>query len=155
MKLKKQLDIDVYSASKERISYSFDNFEKLFISFSGGKDSTVMFHLVMEEAIKRNRKVGVMLVDLEAQYQHTISHANEMFDKYKDYIEPYWICLPLKLRNGVSSFEPVWCCWDEDDIDKWVRDFPKRDDVITDINYFPFFQKKMEFEEFIVLFGEW
>ena len=155
MKLKHELDIDVYSAAKERVEYTFDNFEKIFVSFSGGKDSTVMLHMVAEEAIKRNRKVGVMIVDLEAQYEHTIAHLKKMLDLYKDNIEVFWVCLPIKLRNAVSNFEPCWCCWDDDHKDNWVREIPEYEGVISDVNYFPFFQKNMEFEEFIVLFGEW
>ena len=54
--------INVCDASRERISWTFDNFEKIYLSFSAGKDSTVMLHLVMDEAIKRNRKIGVLLV---------------------------------------------------------------------------------------------
>lgn len=57
---KRYLGIDVLTASKERIR-AFDNFEKICISFSGGKDSTAMTHLVMEEAIKRNRKGSIVI----------------------------------------------------------------------------------------------
>ena len=57
------LGINVYEAAQERISWSFDYFEKLYVSFSGGKDSTTMLHLVMKEAIKRNQKVGLFIVD--------------------------------------------------------------------------------------------
>ena len=53
---------------RTRISKTFDDFERLYISFSGGKDSTVMVHLVMDEAIKRGVKVGLLIIDLEAQY---------------------------------------------------------------------------------------
>ena len=67
MATKKYIDKSVLQASKERISNIFDNFEKYYISFSGGKDSTVMTHLVMEEAIKRGKKVGLLIIDLEAQ----------------------------------------------------------------------------------------
>jgi hypothetical protein len=31
----KDLDIDVYSASRERIKYTFDNFERIFILIDG------------------------------------------------------------------------------------------------------------------------
>jgi predicted phosphoadenosine phosphosulfate sulfurtransferase len=65
MSAKNYLTKNVYEASKERISWTFDNFEKIYVSFSGGKDSTVMIHLVMDEAIKRNKKIGVLFVDLE------------------------------------------------------------------------------------------
>ena len=38
---------NVYDASLERIEWTFDNFEKIYLSFSAGKDSTVMLHLTM------------------------------------------------------------------------------------------------------------
>lgn len=154
-KTKRGIGINVLEAARERIKYTFDNFERIFISFSGGKDSSVMFHLVMEEAIKRGRTVGVMLIDLEGQYTATISHVVTMFETYSDNIEVFWICLPLSLRNAVSNFEPRWICWDKDKKNVWVRDMPKHSGVISDESFFPFFQKGMEFEEFIVLFGEW
>jgi predicted phosphoadenosine phosphosulfate sulfurtransferase len=155
MKLKNYIGKNVLAAARERIAYTFDNFERIFISFSGGKDSSVMFHLVMDEAIKRNKVVGVMLIDFEAQYRATEQHALEMFERYKDNIELFWICLPIKLRNAASNFEPVWTCWDEEKKDIWVRDLPKHPNVISDIHYFPFFQPRMEFEEFILLFADW
>ena len=125
METKKHIGIDVLQAARQRIEFVFDEFEKIYISFSGGKDSSVMMHLVMEEAIKRDRKVGVLLIDLEAQYSETILHAEEMFDLYKDNIIPYWVCLPMSLSNAVSNFEPRWKCWDTDKKDLWVRELPK------------------------------
>lgn len=155
MELKRPLAKNVLTAAKERISYAFDHFEKLMVSFSGGKDSTVMFHLVMDEAIARNRKVGVMLIDFEAQYQHTSDHAMEMFDKYKDYIDLHWICLPIKLRNAVSNYQPTWMTWDQDRKEDWVREMPKHPGVVSDINRYPFFVPNLEFEEFIIMFADW
>jgi len=58
------LQKNVLEASRERISKVFDNFEKYYISFSGGKDSSVMTHLVLDEARKRNKKVGLLIIDL-------------------------------------------------------------------------------------------
>lgn len=150
---KLRLDIDVLTASRNRISEAFDYFERIYVSFSAGKDSTVMLHLVMDEAIKRNRKVGVLLVDLEGQYKLTIEHAKDMIERYSDYIELYWICLPLHLRNAVSVYEPFWICWDKDKRQDWIREMP--DFAISDESYFPFFHKGMEFEEFVPEFGEW
>lgn len=143
---------NVLDASKERISKAFDTFEKLYISFSGGKDSTVMTHLVLEEAIKRNRKVGLFIVDLEAQYSDTIKHIEEMVEKYKDNIDLHWFCGELLLRNAVSNYEPRWVAWDESKKSDWVRDKPK---YASDLSQYDFYIPKMEFEEMIVLFGEW
>lgn len=153
--IKKRIGVDVLTAARQRISYTFDQFERIYVSFSAGKDSSVMLHLVMDEAIKRNRKVGVLLIDLEAQYNLTIKHAEEMFRLYADHIELYWVCLPLKLRNAVSNYEPVWCAWDPEKQDDWVRPMPKGLGVISDPSYFDFFQPRMEFEEFIELFAVW
>jgi len=99
-----KLNYNVYEAAKDRIAFVFDNFEKIYVSFSGGKDSSVMIHLVMEEAIKRNRKIGVLTVDLEAQYKVTIDFIQSIYDLYKDYLEPFWVCLPISLRNAVSQY---------------------------------------------------
>jgi len=146
------LNKSVLELSKKRISKIFDDFNDIYISFSGGKDSTVMTHLVLEEAIKRNRKVGLLIIDLEAQYTETINHIEEMCEKYKDYIFLHWFCGELLLRNGVSDFEPKWICWDESKKNNWVRDKPK---LASDLSQYDFYQPKMGFEEFMVLFGKW
>lgn len=153
--LKRRLEIDVLQAARERIAFTFDHFERVYVSFSAGKDSSVMLHLVMDEAIKRGRKVGVLLIDLEAQYLLTIKHAEDMFRHYAAHMEIYWVCLPIKLRNSVSNYEPVWCCWQPEREADWVRPLPDHPGVISDPAYFDFFQPWMEFEEFIVLFGKW
>lgn len=66
---KQYLGLNVLEAARQRISWTFDVFPRIYVSFSGGKDSTVMLHLVMDEAIKRGRKIGVLFVDLEGQYK--------------------------------------------------------------------------------------
>ncbi len=152
-RLKKYSKKTVLQAARERIAYSFDSFERLYVSFSGGKDSSVMMHLVLEEAMKRGRKVGVLIVDLEAQYTATIEHIEEMVRTYADYIDLHWVCLPIALRNAVTNYEPQWMCWEPDKREIWVREFPKRG--IADPSFYPFFQSGMEFEEFVPLFGLW
>jgi len=152
MAIKKYINKNVLQASKERISVIFDSFDKYYISFSGGKDSTVMMHLVMEEAIKRNKKVGILIIDLEAQYTHTIEHIAIMIDLYRDHIDLHWFCGELLLRNAVSDFQPKWVCWDEDNKDIWVREKPE---AASDLAQYDFYVPKMEFEEFMVIFGDW
>lgn len=152
MATKKYLDINVLQATKERISKVFDSFEKYYISFSGGKDSTVMTHLVMNEAIKRGKKVGLLIIDLEAQYKHTIDHVREIVEEYKDNIDLHWFCGELLLRNAVSDFQPKWVCWDENNKNIWVREKPNE---ASNLEQYDFYIPKMEFEEFMVLFGKW
>jgi predicted phosphoadenosine phosphosulfate sulfurtransferase len=112
-----------------------------------------MLHLVADEARKRGRKFGLLLIDLEAQYQLTIEHAEKCFDEYADIVEPYWVSLPIHLRNAVSVYEPHWVCWEQDKKDLWIRQPPEH--AITDEKHFPFFRHGMEFEEFVPAFGEW
>lgn len=150
--LKRYNDTDVLTAARERIAFTFDNFERVYVSFSGGKDSTVMLHLVMEEAIKRGRKVGVLVIDLEAQYRLTIEHVTATVELYKDHIDLHWACVPLLLRNAVTNYEPRWVCWDDSKRDMWVREMPKCAKTAAD---YPFFVPECEFEEFVVMFGVW
>ena len=150
---KRPIGIDVLTAAKERISFAFDKCERVYVSFSAGKDSTVMLHLVMDEAIKRNRKVGILLIDLEGQYKLTIDHARECYEMYKNNSEAFWVALPIHLRNAVSVYETHWLCWDPEKKDAWIRE--PESFSITDEDYFPFFHRGMEFEEFVPLFGQW
>lgn len=152
MAVKNYLEKSVIEASRERISKVFDSFEKYYISFSGGKDSTVMTHLVMDEAIRRGKKVGLLIIDLEAQYAETITHIREIVEMYKEHIDLHWFCGELLLRNAVSDFQPKWVCWDEESKDIWVREKPKE---ASDLSMYDFYAPKMEFEEFMVLFGKW
>lgn len=151
--LKKPIGVDVVTAAARRIALIFDRFDQIYLSFSAGKDSTVMLHLACIEARKRNRKIGVLLVDLEAQYSHTIDHAVHCFALYADVIEPHWVALPLSLRNAVSQFEPQWICFDPAKRNEWVRLPP--DLAITDEAHFPFFKRGMEFEDFVEEFAHW
>lgn len=150
---KKYLGINVLEAAKKRVELVFDNFPKIYVSFSGGKDSTAMLHLVMDEAIRRRRKVGLLFVDFEAQYKLTIDHIAECFELYLDHIEPFWVSLPIHLRNAVSQFETHWICWEPGRESDWVRNPPNV--AISDDGFFPFYRHAMEFEEFVPKFGDW
>ena len=144
---------DVYAAARERVAWVFDTFPRVCVSFSGGKDSTVLLHIAAEEAWRRRRKIGLLFIDLEAQYRLTIEHVAECFRLYADCAEPYWVALPLALRNAVSVFEPKWECWSPEARDAWVR--PPHPMAVTDPSFFPFFRRGMEFEEFVPAFAEW
>jgi predicted phosphoadenosine phosphosulfate sulfurtransferase len=147
------LGVDVYAAAKERVAWTFDTFERVYCSFSAGKDSTVMLHLMAEEARRRNARFGVLLVDLEGQYKLTIDHGLALVWEYRDVIDLHWVCLPLHLRNAVSVYQPFWKCWDPEAKDAWIREPPEC--AIVDGATYPFFRDGMEFEEFVPEFGEW
>jgi len=146
------LKTNVLQEAQSRIKHTFDSVERVYISFSGGKDSTVMTHLVMEEAIRRGKKVGLLVIDLEAQYSATIEHIREVIEMYREHIDLHWICADLLLRNAVSDYQPKWACWDSENESIWVRQKPEE---AADLSQYDFYFPKMEFEEFMVLFGKW
>lgn len=147
------IGISVFDAARNRIAWTFDTFEKVYVSFSGGKDSTVMLHMAADEARRRGRKLGVLFVDLEGQYKLTIEHVAQCYEMHADVAEPFWVCLPIHLRNAVSVYETHWVCWEQESRDAWIREYPES--AISDPEAFPFFWPGMEFEEFVPEFGEW
>lgn len=151
---KRQLDKDVNLAARERCRYLLNNFPNIYVAFSGGKDSAVTLNMFIEEARLMNRlPVDVLVVDMEAQYKHTIDFIQRMVDRPE--VNAYWVCLPLSLRNAVSQFQPKWVCWEPNLQHRWLRTLPPHKSVISDINYFPFFRVGMEFEDFVEDFGYW
>ncbi|WP_061564879.1 DUF3440 domain-containing protein [Heyndrickxia coagulans] len=152
-------DKDVLSAALERFEIMFNEFDNMYLSVSGGKDSSVMLQLAAHVARKLGKKFSVLYIDLEAQYKATIQHVQELIEETDDVVERfYWCALPLSLRNAVSVIQPKWICWDEKDKKKWVRPMPKNKHVVNEHNYpeeWTWFRRGMEFEEFILYFAEW
>lgn len=150
---RRRLGVDVLAAARARIDYVLSRFARVCVSFSGGKDSTVLLHLVMERAVERGLRVGVLFIDWEAQFRLTIEHVEEMFARYRDHIDPFWVALPLTTTNAVSMIEPEWTCWDPAKRELWVREPPER--AITDTAELPFHYPETTFEEFVDDFGQW
>lgn len=146
------IDNDVLSEAQRRVSWVFDTFENICLSFSGGKDSTVLYHLIADIARKRKRRFSVLFIDWEAQYTRTIQHVKNMKTLYSDVTEEFfWVSLPLTTVNGVSQFQPEWICWEKGI--SWVRPIPE--EAIKDEFFFPFYKYAMTFEEFVPSFSLW
>lgn len=147
-------DTDVHQAAKARLRLVFQHFEQVCVAFSGGKDSTVLLHLALEVAAEMGREpVHALFVDLEGQYRATIDHVAEMLSRSD--VRPWWVCLPINLRNASSLQEPFWCAWEPGREQDWIRPMPSHPAVISDPGYFPFFRHRMEFEDFVPAFNEW
>ena len=146
---------NVLSAAERRIAAIYDEFPRVCVSFSGGKDSTVMLHLALAEAKRRGRlPVEVLFIDWEAQYRATIDHVKEMLAD-ESQTKAYWICLPLSTDNGWSMHDPLWTAWDPAKRDIWVRELPDHPGVIKDYDALPFYRFGMFFEEFVPKFQNW
>ena len=124
---------NVYEAAIKRFEYLFDNFDKVVVSFSGGKDSTVCLNLAYKVAEQKNKlPLDVYFWDEEAIHPETIEYVERV--RANPNIRFKWLCIPIKHRNACSRKEPYWYCWDPSAKDKWVRPMP--DNVITEIKGF-------------------
>ena len=149
---------NVYDASLERIEYIFNNFERIYLSFSGGKDSGVMLNLVLKYMRDNGitKKIGLMTLDNEANYTYSLDFMHSIVRKNLDLLDVYWCCLPVTLPCTVSSYATDWQCWGVKDEEKWIRPMPKDEYIVNIENHpFDFFREDMNYDEFWDGFGEW
>lgn len=112
---------NVLEAARRRISWIFDEFERVNVSVSGGKDSTVLAHLALMEAKRRGRKIGFFFLDEEVVYQGTIDQVEWLMGLEPDHVIRYWLQIPFHLTNTTSYDEPYCRCWDKKDKPRWMR----------------------------------
>lgn len=109
---------DVLEAARERVAMVFDRFERVVVSVSAGKDSTVLRHLAIEEAVRRERKVELFFLDQEAEYASTIAIVREWMRDPR--ITPRWFQVPIYMTNA-TSYRDYWLyAWG--DGESWMRD---------------------------------
>lgn len=135
--LKKEVvaDVNVYDAAIKRFEYLFDNFDKVVVSFSGGKDSTVCLNLALEVAKRKNKlPLDVYFWDEEAIHPDTIDYVERV--RQLPEVRFKWLCIPIRHRNACSRKEPYWQCWDPNKKDLWVRDMPDNPSVVTEMKEF-------------------
>lgn len=109
---------DVLKAAEKRVSLLFDKYDNIQLAFSGGKDSTVLFHLINEEAKRRDRKFILYFQDQEAEYQGTIDLMEWAMSQPN--VIPQWYQVPIFMTNAASSSQLFLWAWGNDE--KWVRE---------------------------------
>ena len=85
-------DKSVYAAALERYAFIFANFERIYLSFSGGKDSGVMLNLAIQYMREHGitKKIGVMILDNEANYEQSLTFMRSIIDANLDLLDVYW-----------------------------------------------------------------
>ncbi len=111
----------VFEAARERVSFVFDQFDEVTVSVSGGKDSTVLAHLALMEAQRRNRKVGMFFLDEEVVYDSTITQIEYLMEMLPEHTNRLWMQIPFALTNAVSLSESQLICWEPGKHKQWMR----------------------------------
>lgn len=121
---KHRIDKTVWDAAIERIHLLYDRFDKIIVSCSFGKDSSVCLNLALQVATERNiLPLDVIFIDEEAITPETVAYAERV--QSRPDINLKWVGLPIQHRNACSRSQPYWYPWLEADREKWVRDLPE------------------------------
>lgn len=125
-----QGDIDVVEAAKSRIRNAFRNGVKVYLSFSGGKDSIVLanltYSLICAGEIDSSMLV-VQFVDEEAIFPCIEKSVKDWRKKFLLAGAKFeWYCVEVRHFNCFNelSEEESFICWDREKQDVWVRQPP-------------------------------
>ena len=129
---------NVYEATNDRIKYIFDNFDHVYVSFSGGKDSGVMLNLCLKYIRDNNldKKITLMHLDYEAQYEATTNYVAKIEEEFKEYLDILHVCVPFKVTTCTSMFQSFWRPWEESKKDIWVREMPDNAMTASDFGFY-------------------
>jgi len=128
---------NVYEAALERMDFVFDNFKNIFVSISGGKDSTVLFDIAQKEAVKRGRTINAYFLDQEAEYGATIELIREMMNR--ENVIPYWFQVPMYMTNATSYEQDLLYAWGPGE--DWMREkepLAIKDNPSNTTRFYPF-----------------
>ena len=119
--------------ARKRIDYLLDEFDKVVIAFSGGKDSTATLELALERAKLKNKlPLDVMFIDQEGEFSHAIEYIRRIKER-TDEVKMWWYQIPIKINVSSNSVTNHLFCWDPDAEDVWIR--PHEPDAITENTY--------------------
>jgi len=155
---RKYLETNVYDTLMRRLHFIFQEFENIYVSFSGGKDSGLLLNIVLDFKRKYypNRTIGVFHQDFEAQYSVTTEYIEKVFKSLEGKEELYWVCLPMATRTALSNYQMLWYPWDDKKKDDWIREMPQHSYVINlENNPITTYKYKMLQEDLAKQFGRW
>ena len=147
--------MNVYDALIQRLDFVFHEFDKVVVSFSGGKDSGVLLSITMDYAKRTGnlRRLAVYHMDYEAQYTKTTEYVDRVFDTLPPEVEGYRVCLPIKAQCSTSMFQAYWQPWKLSDKDIWCRPMPTKH-VINERNFPWDFDYEISDYDFNIKFGK-
>jgi predicted phosphoadenosine phosphosulfate sulfurtransferase len=116
--------MNVFDAALERMRWIFDEFDnKVMVSTSGGKDSTVTLELAAMVARERGVRVKAWWLDQECEFQSTVEYQRYVMYERQDDIEMIWYQIPFLLENSTNHTDPWLKVWDPElSPSEWVRE---------------------------------
>lgn len=148
--------MNVYEGTEIRLKHIFDDFDNIYVSFSGGKDSGVLLNLALDYAKRTNKlnRLSVFHIDYEAQYEFTTDYVERVKRSLPQEVKFYHVCLPIKAQCATSMSQSYWRPWDKSSKDIWVRDLPK-DAISSDNCILDFYKRSMWDYDLQDYFGLW
>ena len=132
----------VLDEARRRMDWVWENFDQLWISFSGGKDSGAVLSMAMD-AWDRNgpftdedgneTRINILHFDDEFHYPETVEYIERIMDRNGDRLKFWWCAIPIKYGLVTSGLEEndskYWYPWDPDHEDEWFRQHPFEEDL--------------------------
>ena len=93
--VREYLEQDVYEALQQRLRFLFEEFDNIYISFSGGKDSGLLLNLLLDFRNKQypDREIVVFHQDFEAQYTVTTEYIAVSYTHLSHFIKIRKLCM--------------------------------------------------------------
>ena len=116
--IKTELAMDVLTAARERIKNVFNTAPKVYLSFSGGKDSIVLSDIIYKMCLAMQidrRKLVVEFIDEEAIFPCVENIVKEWKARWESIgVEFRWWCIEVKHFSCLNSLtqEETFICWD-------------------------------------------
>ena len=113
------LNGNVFNAAEQRLDYLFSEFERPFVSTSGGKDSTVIIQLALRAAERAGKlPMDVFYLDQEVEYDCVIQSMRKLREDER--VRLHWLQIPFVTGNSSSGDQHWTNCWEEGV--EWMRE---------------------------------
>ena len=112
------IDKDVLTATKERISMIFDDYENIVVSISGGR--TARFCLRLPRRINATGASGYSSL-MKKWYTTVLSSGSIHDEPFPDNTIPLWFQIEFHLTNATSLIESQLICWEAGKHKIWMR----------------------------------
>lgn len=122
--------MSVVEASESRIRNVFSNGVKVYLAFSGGKDTLCMCNLIYELAVRGEidiKLLTVVFIDEEALYESMFKMAMQWRKKFISLGAQFrWYCLPVYQVSMLHHLadDESWVTWEPGKEDVWIREPP-------------------------------